>query len=76
MDGNGHSHMDYVSHTILLLIREATAEGTEQAQQTPEPKLYDLKKKFTKKSITVQQILEFLNHGVLSDNCYVTMFTE
>jgi hypothetical protein len=41
---NGHSHMDCVSHTILFLITEATAEGTEQAQQTPEPKLYVLKK--------------------------------
>jgi hypothetical protein len=31
---NGHSHMDCVSHTILLLQRETIAEGTEQAQHT------------------------------------------
>jgi len=31
---NGHSHMDCVSHTILLSLRGATAEGTEQAQHT------------------------------------------
>jgi len=31
---NGHSHMDCLSHTVLLLLREATAEGTEQAQHT------------------------------------------
>jgi len=36
--------MDCVSHTVLLLIREATAEETEEAQQTQEPKVYDLKK--------------------------------
>jgi len=41
---NGHSNKDRVNQTILLLLREATAEGTEQAQQTPESKLYDLKR--------------------------------
>jgi hypothetical protein len=26
--------------------------------------------------MTIQQIFRFLNHGVLPDNCYVTVFTE
>jgi hypothetical protein len=35
-----------------------------------------VKKHFTSHPMTMQQIFRFLNHGVFSDNCYVTMFTE